>query len=257
VIERNFISQPSALIKSGDTELPSDISGQEQNAASGRVVMTDFDVFHNPSKTNRKLSAEAEDEAAQLYQQGLEAGKAEAAAVYEQTVKVMEMTLDQLKTRLESQVKEIEYSHARVVTRCLEAVLPETGKQVLLAEMSDVLNRFLEADIQGELTARIHPENETAKSFLQSKTNHPVKIIEDENISLSKVTFTWENSQTEMDPGQAVETCLALLKSSLDAHPASLETEIHKAEIQSEAEEARELPSLSQFNTDPLEEVSS
>jgi len=257
MINRNFISQPTPLKKIGEAELPSVMPGIEADTTSERVIMTEFDLFHDSGASHKQSAKDEELEAACLYQEGVEAGKAEAAAVYEQTVKVMETTLDQLKTRLEGQVKEIEDSHARVLVRSLEAVLPETAKQVLLSEMTNVLNQVLHAEIQGVLTAYIHPENETAKSFLQSKTNHPIKICEDQNIALGKVKFNWETSQVEIDPGQAVETCLSLLRRSLGHEINPPENNLGDPQIQSGGDVCIE-PSLSStFSPNPSEEAAS
>jgi hypothetical protein len=249
MIDRNFISQPAPLKKMNSEELPSAMSGLEADMSSARVIMTEFDVFHDSGTPYEQSKKDEELESARLYQEGVEAGKAEAAAVYEQTVKVMEMTLDQLKTRLESQIKEIEDSHARILVRSLEAVLPETAKQVLLSE---ILNRVLQSEIQGVLTAYIHPDNETANAFLQSKTNHPIKVIEDPNMTLGKVRFDWETSQVEIDPGQAVETCLALLKSTLGQ-------EINPADPQFQNKGEISLTPLQSpiLNSDPTEEAAS
>ena len=215
MIDHNFISQPFPLPKANESDAAQQASPLRVETSSNRVVMADFDVFHASSPKRPAPKEEIEIDTAQLYQDGVEAGKAEAAAVYDQTVKVMEMTLEQLQLRLESQVQEIEESHARVLMRCLEAILPNGSKQVLKAEMAKILNRVLEDGIKGKLTARIHPENDTAKTFLQSKTNHPIDIIETNESPLGKVTFDWEDSHVEIDPMRAANECLALLNASL------------------------------------------
>lgn len=216
MIERNFISQPLPLPKAGEGDASEQRASNFGASGNDKVVMTDFNVFHATSTQRAKSIEETELDASKLYQEGVEAGKAEATAVYDQTVKVMEMTLEHLKASLESQVKEIEESHARVLMRCLEAVLPNASKHVLRSEMGKVLNQVLAEGLKGQLTARIHPENETAKTFLQSNKQNPIDVVEDSSVSEGKVTFGWENSEIDIDPLRAAEECLSLLRQGLN-----------------------------------------
>lgn len=215
MIERSFISQPLPLPKVKDADTVLEASPPMADPSINRIIMADFDVFHSSSHQRPKSNEDIELDTAQLYQEGVEAGKAEAAEIYDQTVKVMEMTLEQLKSRLESQVREIEESHARVLMRCLDAVLPDASKQVLRSEMAKILNQVLENGLKGILTARIHPENDTAKAFLQSKTNHPIEIIETSESPIGQVSFDWEDSHVVIDPMRAANECLSLLNAGL------------------------------------------
>lgn len=201
-MKRHFISQNAlAPLPRAETE--------------GRVIMADFAVFHE-KPDNRAHFIDTHDAGAsgEDYLAGVEAGKAEAASVYESTIKVMENTLAQLKTSLETQVQEIEQSHARVVLQCLEAVLPALAQRSLLTEMQAVIRQTAAQETQGLLTARLHPDNAIVKSFLESHGAN-IQLIETEEMGETEVVFQWGVSRVEIDPLHNAETCLQLLSAAM------------------------------------------
>lgn len=187
----------------------------------GRVIMADFAVFHERPNNNAHFVEPDDGVNSEDYQAGFEAGKAEAAGVYDATIKVMEETLEQLKTTLATKVDEIEKSHARVILQCLEAVLPAVAKQSLLSEMQNVIMQTASQDIQGPLTAQLHPRNETAKSFLTASATPEISIEETDTMSETGVTFSWGVSRVEIDPQSNAKQCLALLSKALPNLPLS------------------------------------
>ncbi|RKQ72169.1 hypothetical protein DES40_1506 [Litorimonas taeanensis] len=200
--QQNFITQSSLVAKTPKASHNSD----------GRLIMADFSVFHAVSDNREHfVDPETASQENQDYLNGVEAGKAEARAVYESTIQVMEKTLETLKSSFAKQVSEIEASHGRVIAKCLEAVLPDTANKILLSEMNKVLEQAANAEIQGQIIVKLHPHNIIAKDFLKGKGGVDFKVIETENMPEDAASFMWEKSRVDIDPMTAAKTCLDLI----------------------------------------------
>ena len=145
------------------------------------------------------------------YAEGFAAGKAEAAQVYEETIRVMEMALESLKSSIGQMRQDIETGHGEVVKQCLKALLPELAQDILRREMHTVLVETTKSQADPHLTVKLHPENEIAKSFLQSSFGETLTLIETNELGGSAVHFSWGNAVTEIDPIKTAKTCLSFL----------------------------------------------
>jgi hypothetical protein len=206
---RNFIIQSSlsqALTKPDLTECE-------------RIIMTDISVFH-PTKDNREHFVEPEPtEEDKEYKLGFEAGKAEANKIYQSTIQLMEHTLEALKTDFSQRLDAIEDSHARVITKCLEAVLPAASDQILVSEMKIVIERAAKGEITGHLSAEVHPDNAVAIQFLENSPNVQLNINTNDKRAEGEVVFSWERSEIVIDPMTEARTCLDLLAQAIGVSP--------------------------------------
>ena len=223
----------------------------------GRVIMADFAVFHDrPNNSahfvetenldpenagSENFGSESED-----YLAGVEAGKAEAASVYEATIKVMEESLEQLKSTLASQINEIEQSHGRVILQSLEAVLPALAERSLLTDMQKVIAQAAFQETQGVLTAQIHPSNETAKSFLRASASANLEIQEVSEQSETAVNFSWDVSRVEINPQANARQCLAILSQAIPS-PAHAEPADETSDFATQIPEAQQIPQAPQI----------
>jgi flagellar biosynthesis/type III secretory pathway protein FliH len=206
---QNFILQ-SSLAK---------IEPKPEQAEPKRVIMADISVFH-PSADNREhFAPPAVDEAEKEYQAGFEAGQAEANRIYQSTIQLMEQTLEALKTDFSQRLDAIEASHGRVIVKCLEAVLPDTAHQVLVAKMTKVIEQAAKGEITGALTAHLHPDNKAALGFLEKTRHVSVNIQHNDKMGAGEVSFTWEKSEVLIDPLSEARRCLDLLVSHLGVPP--------------------------------------
>lgn len=208
-METNFIPQEriSPLKK-----LEGDLSNTDESF-DNPVVITDFTTFHALPEFSgsRANDDENQNDEEQDYLAGVEAGKAEAAAVYESTIKVMESTLDQLKHAFQTQVKDIEESHARVVLSCLETVLPKAAHHILLSEMKAALDQACASGVADEVVIKTHSSNNVAKDFLSKLGPSKFTLVEDDAQGDTAVSISFANTQTDIDPIQAATQCLTLL----------------------------------------------
>jgi len=203
-MQENFIPQHSlkALI---DNEQGQCVDAIREEEASS-VVMASFDTFHTPPSQGAKPSNKELD-----YQAGFTAGKAEAHAVYEATIKVMEATLESLKSGFQAQIADIEESHGRLVLRCLEAVLPEVSNHILISELQAVLTEAAGQNLSEGVAVHLHPSNSIAKDFLSEHAQSSLIIVEDNTQTETGVTVCWENSRTDIDPMGIARQCVSRL----------------------------------------------
>ncbi len=208
-METNFIPQERVTPLK---RLESDVSKSDESF-DNPVVITDFTTFHALPDFNGTHANDDENhnDEEQDYLAGVAAGKAEAAAVYESTIKVMESTLDQLKQAFQSQVREIEDSHARVVLSCLEAVLPKAAHHILVSEMKAALDQACASGVSDKVIIKTHPNNHIAKDFLSNMGASEFTLVEDNTQGETAVSISFANTQTDIDPMQAATQCLTLL----------------------------------------------
>lgn len=145
------------------------------------------------------------------YMEGFEAGKAEAAQMYEQTIRVMENALDGLKSSMAQMKQDVESSHGEVLKHCLHALLPELAQDIFRQEMQSVITEATKSQVNPNLTVKLHPENDVAKSFLQKGFDGTLYFVEREEMESSAVHFSWGDSATEINPIKTAQTCLDLL----------------------------------------------
>lgn len=145
------------------------------------------------------------------YTNGFEAGKAEAAEMYEQTIRIMEAALEGLKSSMKAMTRDMETSHGEVVKQCLQALLPELSQEILRHEIQCVISEAaaLQADLR--LSVNLHPDNEIAKSFLQKSFGSELTLVESNEMDESAVHFFRGDSVTKIDPVKTAQTCLGLL----------------------------------------------
>ncbi len=196
----------------------------------GRVIVADFAVFHDrPNNSAHFVEVDTEGGHNEDYLAGLEAGKVEASAVYENTIKLMEDTLGQLKEMLATKVEAIEQSHGRAVLKSLEVVLPALAERSLLIEMKSVIEKTTFSETCGEIIARLHPNNKTAKSFLLSNRavcdgGTGLSIDETEEMSETAVAFSWGVTRVEIDPESNAKQCLRLLSQAFEHDPKRIQS---------------------------------
>lgn len=205
-MQENFISHyPLKPCLALEDNQPTSLQPQEIDSS---VLMTSFDTFHSAPEELAKRS-----DAEQDYQAGFAAGKAEAGGVYESTIKVMEATLESLKSGFKTHVETIEESHQRVVLKCLEVVLPQLSEQVLLLELQNILCEANGQNLANGTHIKLHPDNHIAKEFLSQQSGQALTIIEDKAQGETGVSVSWDNSRTDIDPTGAAKRCLSLLGS--------------------------------------------
>lgn len=151
------------------------------------------------------------------YSNGFEAGKAEAAEMYQQTIRVMETTLEALKSSMNRMKQDIETSHGEVVKQCLQSLLPELSQEILRQEMHLVISDATKSEHDLRLTVKLHPQNDVAKSFLQSSFGDTLSLIESREMEPSAVHFFRGDATTKIDPVKTAKTCLSLLGIECDS----------------------------------------
>jgi|GEM_PF-3926209 len=185
-------------------------------AEESSAVYPDMTLFHpggeglTPGRSRASQQAD--------YEAGFDAGKAEAAQMYEQTIRVMEAALEALKSSVGQLKQDVETSHGEVVKRCLHALLPDLAQQVLRQEIENVLNEAASSHAASELFVSVHPENDIEKSFLLKSFGKSISVVENADLDISAVHFSWGSSTSEIDPIKTAQTCLTLLGVSQDPY---------------------------------------
>ena len=178
------------------------------------AVFPDMALFHPGGEGLTSGRSRASQQAD--YKAGFDAGKAEATQMYEQTIRVMEDALEALKSSIGQLKQDVESSHGEVVKQCLHALLPDLAQQILRQEIENVLTEAAKSHAASELLVSVHPDNDIGKSFLLKSFEKSISVVENADLDINAVHFSWGSSTSEIDPIKTAQTCLTLLGVSRD-----------------------------------------
>lgn len=188
---------------------------RETTKQDSAVIYPDMTKFHPGGSGGFPGQGSAARQAE--YSNGFEAGKAEAAEMYEQTIRVMESALEALKSSMQKVKQDLETSHGEVVKQCLQSLLPELSQEILRNEIYCVISEAKKSELDLRLTVKINPQNEIAKSFLLKSFGDDLTLIESDEMGASAVHFFRGDSTTTIDPVKTAHTCLSLM--GIDCEP--------------------------------------
>lgn len=184
-----------------------ELDHQLSKPGEGHVILTNFTTFHEDSiRTLTKPNAE------NPYQDGLDAGLAQAKVIHEETVKTMEQSLQHLGASFRGIRDDIEASHGRVVRMCLDAALSGLASKSMQLELESLINGLASATLEGVLKVYCHPDNAFAKDFLgDAPFDISISVTNDANLMPHKVVCEWQDGAASIDPdavGSAIKSIL-------------------------------------------------
>ena len=171
------------------------------------VILTDFTVFH---KENSKSGSDVV--SLDTYQAGYEAGLAKAQSDHVNTVKAMEQSLQHLGASFQKIRKDIEVSHSKVVLMCLDAVLSSLAPKTMRYELEGLIKQAAAASLDGVFSIYCHPDNVSAKTFLDGCTfDVTTRVVDDPELTSNEIFCEWEGGQASIDPDAIISAFEAVL----------------------------------------------
>lgn len=199
-------------IQENENKLP----GEQDNA----VVKPALSIFHLlPEISPNDVRNDAIDKSIQKadgtdYEQGKNDGETKASQVYQDTIKLLETSLETLSTQYNAIRSQIEVSHLQAVSTCLKAILPEMASRSAEIQIIETIQSLCAVAIKGHIALYVHPsQTGSVKAILdkQSSSNNDFEIIADPDAKPYSFVTKWNGGGVKIDTATVVDQCLNAL----------------------------------------------
>ena len=148
------------------------------------------------------------------YAAGLADGKAQSDIVYEDTISILQKSVDALQSKLGGMAKDIEKSHMAAVAECLHALMPSLKQKATDLELQKVIQQACSPASEGTVQVRVHPDDHAHTQRLCQPHGSKISVTVDALLAPGDVGVEWVSGGAEINCEAAVDACLSLLGSA-------------------------------------------
>ena len=176
----------------------------DAGSSESTLIKADISLFHDMPAS--EVSAQGETSEISDYDVGFQEGHAKADLVYQDTIKVMQMALDNLQNEMASMARQIERSHLSAVAICLRAVFPRLMRGGTDLELKSLLQDACGSSLKGQIQLRVHPDDKAHCE--QLCTEQDIVITADKSLSPLKMSLQWIGGGADIDCQAVAAHCL-------------------------------------------------
>ncbi len=166
-----------------------------------------YDIPEAPPET----SAATEAMQTADYDSGLADGKAQSDAIYEDTIVILQKSVDALQSKLSEMANEIEHSHMAAVVDCFRSMMPSLVQKATDLELQSVIRQACSAASEGTVQVRVHPDDHVHTQRLCQTNPSKISVTADAAIARGSIGVEWVSGGAEINCQAAADACLALL----------------------------------------------
>lgn len=195
-------------------ELVSTAESTPISRGQSTLIEANISLFHDMPETTEKDVTESADPAEKLssYDQGVEAGRTETKAIYEQTISLLQNSLTECQREFSLMREQIEQGHLSALSSVLETLLPGIARESARLETESILENICKPAIDGQVLITVHPDDLDAFKIICAPHLEGISLTSDESLEREQIKMQWHHGGAEINPGETTRACLDVFK---------------------------------------------
>jgi len=182
------------------------------------LIKANIAVFHGEPDSPVNLQDDHSEDLEPVlsdYEAGLQDGRAQSEAVFQDTISVMQNVLDTLQAERHNIAREIEQSHLSSLLNCWNAIFPALTENGTAYEIHTIIKNACEATLKGSIRLDVNPDDKKACEQLCRAFVQEIAIQPDPSLAPEQVRVQWQGGGADIDSLSIAKQCQFKLETAL------------------------------------------
>lgn len=150
------------------------------------------------------------------YDAGFEAGKANAQAMHQSTIDLLQKTVSSLQSDIQSIVKDVERAHLSFVSKAMQAAFPALIDAAVSAELIKLFEQGYAQAGKGNVSLLVSPGDHEKIATLCTEKKIRITVIADEEIEPGQMRAVWGQGGGDINCQEIANSCLKYVEDTLE-----------------------------------------